>query len=99
MADIIVRKRIALDFLGEEHNSDYLVFKAIPVDEYKDIANKQPEDNIEAIDYIVSKLKERFIEGRYQEQDIAKPDIGKFPAEVITECFAIITGQKISPKS
>ncbi len=98
MADIIIRRKLALDFLGEEYKSDYLTFKAIPVSEYSKIVDKQPDDNVEAVNFIVKMLAERFIEGRFQEQDVTKEDIGKFDADVVTSCFAMLTGQKPDPK-
>ena len=98
MTEIVVKKRIDLDFLGTEHSEDFLIFKSVPVEEYKTITKKQPDDNIQAIDYIVTELKKRYISGKFQGNDIVKDDIGKFPAEVITECHAHITGQKIDPK-
>lgn len=98
MADIIIKKRVTLDFLGEDYKADYLVFKSIPIDEYDTIMAKEPGDNKEALNFIKETLASRFIEGRFQEQDVTKEDIGKFDAEVITSCFAVLTGQKPDPK-
>lgn len=98
MADIIIKRKITLGFLGEDYKADYLIFKSVPVNDYPKIVDKQPDDNVEATKYIQEILKDQFIEGRFQEQDVAKEDIGKFDGETISHCFALLTGQSADPK-
>lgn len=99
MAEITIRKRLDLGFLGPEHTEDYLVFNAIPVGEYTKILENQPKGNVEALNFIVKLLGDRFISGSFQKQDVKKEDLSKFDAEVVTECFLLLTGQKTDPKA
>lgn len=98
MADIIIKKKITLDFLGEDYKGDYLVFKAIPVSEYEKILEEQPDDNKDATRAMIAILEDKFIEGRFQEQDVEKKDMGKFDGSTVAKCFALLTGQDIDPK-
>lgn len=98
MADIVIKKRLSLEFLGEDYKADYLVFKAIPISEYEKIISKQPDDNAEATRYIIKILEDKFVEGRFQEQDVVKGDLGKFDGYTVTKCFSLLTGQELDPK-
>lgn len=98
MADIVIKRKITLEFLGDDHKGDYLVFRAVPVDDYNSLIGKETTDNKEAIQLIIDTLKDKFVEGRFQEQDVKKEDIGKFDAQTTQKCFAVLTGQDIDPK-
>lgn len=98
MADIVIKRRITLDFLGEEYKADYLVFKAIPVGEYEKLMDAVTDDNKEAVRLMIKTLEDKFVEGRFQEQDVDTKDISKFDGQTVTKCFALLTGQDIDPK-
>lgn len=98
MADIVIKRKITLEFLGEDYKADYLVFKAIPVSEYEKLIDNITDDNKEATKLMINVLEEKFVEGRFQEQDVDKTDMGKFDGATIAKCFALLTGQDIDPK-
>ena len=99
MAKIIIKKRVNLSFLGEEHKDDYLVFSSIPVKEFRKLIDSKPDDsNGGQVDFIVDILKDRFIEGKFLGEDVTKEDIGDFDAESIVTCFGRLTGQDPDPK-
>lgn len=98
MADIVIKRKITLEFLGDDYKADYLVFKAIPINEYEKLMEAQSDDNKEAAKFLLKTLEEKFIEGRFQEQDVDAKDIGKFDGSTVVKCFSLLTGQDIDPK-
>lgn len=110
MADIIIKRKITLEFLGKDYEGDYLVFKAVPVSEHEvlmDQIDPLPEgatqdqireSNKEATKLMVRCLEEKFIEGRFQNQDVKKEDMGEFDGGTVNKCFALLTGQDADPK-
>lgn len=98
MAKIVIKKRVNLAFLGEEHKDDYLVFKSIPVKEYKDIVEQRPDDGGSQYDYLLKIVQNKFIEGKFQNETVNKEDLAEFDGETVTTCFARLTGQDTDPK-
>lgn len=99
MAKIIIKKRVSLSFLGEEHRDDYLTFSSIPVKEFRKLIDSKPDDEDGGqVDFIVDILKDRFVEGKFLGEAVAKEDIGDFDAESIVACFGRLTGQDPDPK-
>jgi len=100
MADIVIRKRVNLEFLGEDYKEDFLVFKAMPVSEFEDILPELEKERKgkESVQFIKSILKDHFIEGIFDKQKVDKEDLDKFDIDTLTKCFGIFTGQD-NPKS
>lgn len=97
---ITIKKRVSLDFLGEEYKDSYLVFKSIAVREYADLqkkANEVDKDGTKAVGFIQEQLAGRLLEGKIDGQDVKADDLLDLPVEVIIECFNQISGQ-VSPK-
>lgn len=129
MSRVIVKRRISLDFLGEEYKECYLEFKAIPVSQWKEYKNriydkkysdisKKIKDEQElsdserkyfeekdemVFDEIVDVLKDRFLSGKYIDQDgklfeVEKEEVGDFDSDTLINAFDIITGKSTLPK-
>lgn len=98
MAEIVIKKTIRLGFLGEKYKDDYLVFKAVPVKDFESLMEKTPDSNIQATKFICKVLKDKFIEGKFQGETVNATDIDSFDGITVSECFAILTGQKLDPK-
>lgn len=98
MANIVIKKRVNLDFLGDEYKNDYLVFKAIAVSKYKDLVDGRPEEDNLQYEYVLKVLADNFIEGKFQDQDVDKKDLAEFDGETTLNCFARLTGQQPDPK-
>lgn len=99
MANIVIKKRVELGFLGEDHKEDYLVFKSIPVGEYKKLIDSRPEeDDSGQIDFIVNILKDKFLTGMFQGDAVTKDNLEDFDAETAIACFGKLTGQEPDPK-
>lgn len=106
MANIVIKKRINLDFLGEEYKGGYINFRSLPIKEAQsklDEINAVGEDTSKAIDLIVVILKESFLDGVYvyegDKQNINKDDLDQFDPNSITKFFTILAGQDGDPKS
>lgn len=98
MAKIVIKKTIDLDFLGEEYKGSFLTFKAIPIGEFKKLTASVPEDGAKAVELILNVLKDKFVVGKFQGEDVAKEDLDQLDVETTTECFKLLTGQKLDPK-
>ena len=98
---MIIRKRVNLDFLGEEYKDSYLYLKALAVKEYPALQaeiDKVEKDQAQALPFIVEQIKSRFLDGKVEGKDITAEDLDDFSADVFMECFSQIRGN-ISPKA
>lgn len=106
MSEFYIKKKISLDFLGEEYKEAYLMFKSIPVKLYdkifKDAKNK---NNLEAAKAAMIILKERFIEGQFPDEDgkligVKVEDLDDIVDETtLNNCYLTLIGQSPDPKS
>lgn len=98
---IKIKKRVSLDFIGEEYKDSYLVFNSIAVKEYEGLQKsiKAIEgDDEKALPFITEQLKSRFIEGKVDGQAVTADDLEDLPGDVFIECFNQIRGQ-LDPKA
>lgn len=93
MANIVIKKRIDLDFLGEDHKESYLMFKAMPVVEYQSFIKNTPDQRVDEINYIVKIMQDKFIEGKFGSESVEAKDIPLFDEGTLAKCFAVLTGQ------
>lgn len=103
MSEIIIKKRISLDFLGEDYADSYLVFKSIPIKDYDGLQKKiktLENDSEKSFKFIQEELTSKFVEGKIKQGsdlvDVSVENLSDFPADVYLEAFSQITG-KISP--
>lgn len=98
----VIKKRVSLDFIGEEYKDSYLVFSAIASKDFPPIQKKLKQmqtdkDDDGALSFITAQLVERFIEGEISDEALKAADIEDLPLDVLSECFQQTLGQ-ISPK-
>lgn len=90
---IVVKKRISLDFLGEEYKDSYLIFKSVSLDEL-DNAFKGT---------VREETVKRFVEGEINQGGemvkVTKENLTELPGEVFLRAFSELTGTSIDPKS
>lgn len=104
MANIVIKKKVSLEFLGDEYKDSYILFKVIPISEYRELIPKidAVEKRLDLIELMLEVLKDKFIEGKILEEsttvDMTNKDLESLDEATLSECFAYITGQKISPK-
>ena len=104
---IVIKKRVSLEFLGEEYKDAELVFKSIPVLDYGDIQkslDQYKEDNNKALSLIIETLQKYFVSGKFPNEtgqlaDVTKDDLTGLDAESTIKCFTIFTGQELDPKA
>lgn len=101
MANVIIKKRVKLDFLGEDYSEGYLDFRAAGIDELAGIEKqaekaKSEEDSLKFIkDFLGDKLlggKFPNIEDNNELEDFGKDDIGKLDPETIMVVFQVLGG-------
>ena len=95
MAEIIIKKKVTLEFLGEEYKDSYVTFRSIPVGEYDELVKQI--DGVEkdkSLSEIIKILENYFVEGLFDGQKVAKEDIKQFDGETVLKCFETLTGQK-----
>lgn len=106
MGKIVIKKKISLDFLGEDYKEGYLVFKSIALKDFEkyqtEIASNK--DNEEASAKLIIKiLSENFEGGKFPDDegnlfDVEKEQLQDFDVTTIVNTFKILTGQELSPK-
>jgi len=97
---LVIRKKISLDFIGEEYKNSYLIFRAIAIDEFRDIEEKIEKADVNkysSLKMIKDILADHFIEGKVLNDEVHKEDIGQLDAETIMNAFKLLTGQ-LDPK-
>lgn len=104
MANIVIRKRVSFDFLGDEYKDGYIILRSITYDENSEIIKQARKSKTvkKQMDFIKNTLVSRFISGEFpvegKLQPMVKEDIGKLDNDSITTCFEIIVGG-LSPKA
>lgn len=105
MGKIVIKKRISLDFLGEEYKDCYITFKPITISEADKIGEEaiQSTKDRKSNAWLLNQLKDRFLEGKFLGVDnnlfeIKTDDIDSFDLETCSTIFEILTGQITHPK-
>lgn len=96
MAEIIIKKKVTLEFLGEDYEDSYLVFRSISIQEFPALMKKveaASDDNVKSLSAMIDMLQDHFVEGIFDKQKVSQDDLGKFDAETIIKCFELLTGQ------
>lgn len=100
MAEIIIRKRVNLDFLGERYSESYLEFKSIAVRNFpkmiKTLDEADKGDDDAQLKAMLKVLEDHFVEGIFDKQKVEKTDIGDFDNDTIIRAFEALTGQDLS---
>lgn len=101
---IQIKKRISLDFLGDEYKEAYLEFTSVPIREYQKLladSRKTADDPVKSVEFMANFLSDRFVGGKFPQdgelKDVVKDQLTEFDAEVFLRAFQTLTGQ-IDPK-
>lgn len=103
---IVIKKKVFLDFLGDEYKDAYLIFQSIPAADFDEVVGKLKtiEDKEEgSMTFILDILKQYFLTGEFPDdtdklQPVGKDDLGGLDPNAIVKCFQIFTGQELDPK-
>lgn len=95
MAEIIIKKKVSLEFLGDDYKDSHVTFRSIPIGEYEELIKQVDgvEEN-KSLSEIIKILENYFVEGLFDGQKVAKEDINQFDGETVLKCFETLTGQK-----
>jgi len=96
MGKIQIRKRISLEFIGDEYKDSYFIFNSIPLKEYETISDdldKIKADNKKAVPFILKMLQEHFVEGKFEGEDVSSADLADVDVPTCIEIFTRLTGQ------
>lgn len=99
---IVIKKKVSLDFLGEEYKDAYLVFQSIPLKDFDilGVEVEKAQENKKAASFILDALKKYFIEGQFPGiEKLTKDDLDGLDQETVIKCFGIFTGQELDPKA
>jgi len=101
MANIVIKKRISLDYLGEEYAKGYIDFKSISIREVEakiDELEAVGEDNKQALKIMIELLEKQFITGQFfineKSEEITKEDIKDFDVNSIMKFFGVLSGKE-----
>lgn len=99
MATIVIKKRVSLEFLGEEYAESFLTFRSMSLKEYETLLDELGDkDNKESLRQTVSILKDHFLEGKFLKEDVLAEDLEQFDVQTLVTCLEYFTGQKTDPK-
>lgn len=98
---LVIKKRVDLDFLGEDFKDTFVTFKSIPAKDLPEIVKltKEAEESVDAIPHILKLLKKYFLDGEHEGEAVKAEDLDELDAETLVKCFEIITGQSADPKA
>ena len=99
---IVIKKKVSLDFLGEEYKDAYLEFQSIPLKDFDEMGDRlqNAEANGEKPNAIILEiLKKYFVDGKFPGMDkLVASDLDGLDATTAVQCFATFTGQDLDPK-
>ncbi len=104
MSRIVIKRKISLDFIGEDYKDCYLEFKTIPMKEYEKYVQQASEnkDEKKAIEFITKTLQDLYISGKFIDEkselfDVKAEELGDFDMNVMITVFKTLTGQDQNP--
>lgn len=102
MSRIVIKKRVSLDFLGDEQKESYLLFKAISLSDYEKLVKEvDTSDEQKALDLIKKILSQQFIEGKYSDTDgqfeVKVEELTEFDMTTILKIFNDLMGRDLNP--
>ncbi len=100
MANIVIKKKVSLDFLGKEYEQSYLTFRSMSIAEYEVLLKSlEGVDNSKSIKLTLEILKTHFIEGEFLAEKVEAADLDQFDVQTLVACLEYFTGQKTDPKA
>lgn len=104
MSKIVIRKRVSLEFLGDEYKDAYLDFKSVPVGDYDGLLDQIKavgDDNKKANAAILKILQDYYLGGKFPNEkgeleDLdSKDELSGLDKDTLLECFGKMTGQDL----
>lgn len=105
MSKLVIRKRVTLEFLGDEYKEAFIDFKSVPVGDYDKLIESVKagqDDNKKANKIILGILKQYYISGQFPNEDgvlenlDSEDELENLDREALLQCFGKMTGQDFS---
>jgi hypothetical protein len=104
---LVIKRKVSLDFIGEDYIDSFLTFKAISVSEYEGLkadVEKFEKDQSGSVEFIIDILKKHFLSGKGPNEkdeitDLVSDDINALDPVSLVEVFKAFTGTDIDPKA
>ncbi len=98
---IAIKRKVSLDFLGDEYKDSFITFKSMPVKKFQEF-DKQikelAEGDLSSITLILGVLEDCFIDGKFLGEDVEADEIQNFDVDALLTVFKLFTGQELDPK-
>jgi hypothetical protein len=103
---MLVKKKVSLEFLGEEYKEGYLCFKSLSVAEYEKLQKefeKFEQDSNGSLQFTLNLLKDHYIGGIFpDEKGVLKPvdasELGDLDGGSLVRVLQDFTGVTPNPK-
>lgn len=103
MGKIVIKKKVSLDFIGEDYKEAYLLFTTMSIAEYEEhvkrVDTKDEKITIKPIKMILETLQNKFIGGKFPQDgklvDLEAADLADIDPDNIVSIFALYTGQEL----
>lgn len=99
---LVIRKKVTCEFLGDEYQNAYLIFKAIPISDLADVQSSLPKgetdaEKLQVIPKMLEILKKYFLNGEFPNETgelepVSKDDLNNANTELALHCFQSLTG-------
>lgn len=98
---IVIKKKVTLEFLGDEYKDGYVNFSSIPMREYEEIEKKleelkNSENESKSVIFVRDLVTSRFVDGKFpiegELSDISREDLPDFPAEFFINAMSQLNG-------
>lgn len=98
---IVIKKRVSLEFLGEEYKDSYITFRSMPLSDYESsipLSAKAIEEK-KALSFMLEQVKKYFIGGKCIDAmgdlaEIKSEDLDTLDVDVAERCFVAISGMQ-----
>lgn len=105
---LVIKKRVSLEFLGDDYAEGYLVFTAIPTSDMVALQAKasklqeKEDDATASLTFLTEEIISRFVEGKIPQDgklvDVTKENLTDLSSDVFIEAWQQMNG-KLSPKA
>lgn len=104
---MVIKKRISLEFLGEDYKEAYIVFKGIGLTEFEDHVTKAQEldkkGGAGSFRLMADLLASHFISGKGPNEsgameELKAADVSNLDIDTALKVFQLLTGQELAPK-
>lgn len=87
---LVIKKRVSLDFLGEDYKDSFIIIRAMSMSEYDDLQGKDKDKTVREV------VTEHFISGQIQQNDksvdITLDNINELSPDIFAKLWDILTG-------